>query len=784
MTVFTKTAVDIFAANDASGAARKVANHDVQVWGTEVERALAAFQAGGGVVFDSKDQADANLGYDANTMAWVFDDDPSLVGIYQKQGASGSGSWQRVGDLPYSFILATNTNSGNPNAIEATTAIPIPTADGGALIALPIVADNTASPVTISFNGETPLTIKTASGNDIAPGGLTQNMIVWGYKQGANFRLATDQASAAIQAAAEDAADRAQSYAAMLSADKVKFKTVPLLLADETMSYTPGSGLIEVGPGDIIEAQGFRYEVAASDAEDSHVETAGGVKLDAVAATVLDPRQFGIPHESADVEYVTQQWQKLLDFAGGAWIDGGGRLYEIDRIFGHSHQRIRNVRFLKTASDQDSNAALTFESEKWESGPTPPEPLRDIVLEDVEVDGNRDFQTNILAAEENGGRHGIAFYGRIHDVTLRRVHSHHCATDGVIFWSGYRRNPVYEDRDDNDFCFRDIVLDSCRFTWNGRCGYSLDSVINFTSINGKYNDNGRDTKDTDPLDLDGGNRSSYGSRARRFNGGPFGRGFFWEDYGLGSSFANILSIGDQCHRNAQGFLIHSALLADDWQLPGYSPRGPFKVIDIDIDEALNVSEHGQPLSNYPAISVYAQNSNQNLVPFRDIRISGRIEGQILLRGVNGFNFDGKMKLSTNYFAKVIVRDVSNATFNMNESGAGVIANVLGDPIWYHPTISGGANTTNITSTTPREIDISGPYVLKYSIRATAVSNGIVSLTFSPPAGHDVEVLSASAADFSTGAAIAASIADETVAVQNATSGQVISFTVTVAVRLS
>ncbi|HEY8386413.1 MAG TPA: hypothetical protein VIK82_09370, partial [Porticoccaceae bacterium] len=67
MTVFTKTAVDIFSAQDASGAARKVSNHEVQVWGTEVERAIAAFQAGSGVIFQSKAQADANLGYDANT---------------------------------------------------------------------------------------------------------------------------------------------------------------------------------------------------------------------------------------------------------------------------------------------------------------------------------------------------------------------------------------------------------------------------------------------------------------------------------------------------------------------------------------------------------------------------------------------------------------------------------------------------------------------------------------------------------------------------------------------
>src|SRR5690606_13832238 len=120
--------------------------------------------------------------------------------------------------LPYSFILATNTNSGDPNAIEATTAIPIPAADGGALIALPIVADNTASPVTVSFNGGPALTIKTIADNDVPATALAAGMIVWGFKKGDEFRLATDLSSAASQAAAEAAAQEAQAAQATAEA--------------------------------------------------------------------------------------------------------------------------------------------------------------------------------------------------------------------------------------------------------------------------------------------------------------------------------------------------------------------------------------------------------------------------------------------------------------------------------------------------------------------------------------------------------------------------------------
>jgi hypothetical protein len=122
----------------------------------------------GGLIYDSKADLDADLDHAANSMAWVIGDSTAANnGIYQKSGASGSGSWTRIADLPHGFIKATNIGAGTADAIQATTSIPIPTSDGAALIALPIVADNTASPVTVSFNGGPALTIKTIAGNDV-----------------------------------------------------------------------------------------------------------------------------------------------------------------------------------------------------------------------------------------------------------------------------------------------------------------------------------------------------------------------------------------------------------------------------------------------------------------------------------------------------------------------------------------------------------------------------------------------------------------------------------------
>ena len=63
---------------------------------------------------------------------------------------------------------------------------------------------------------------------------------------------------------------------ASLSAS-ASFDTVALLLADTDMAYSSGSPT--VSSGDIVEAGGHRYEVAASGASDNDVVTAGSVKL-------------------------------------------------------------------------------------------------------------------------------------------------------------------------------------------------------------------------------------------------------------------------------------------------------------------------------------------------------------------------------------------------------------------------------------------------------------------------------------------------------------------------
>lgn len=307
MTVWTKLGNDVFSPVDSAGDPRKVENHDAQVWATEVERMFSAWLASGGAIFATKAQADGSLAYPANTMAWVLGDaTASNNGIYQKIGASGSGSWQRRGDLPYSYIKATNAGAGTANAIAATTPVPVPGADGGALIALNITDANTGAAV-VSFNGAAALTIVGVGGEPVSAGDLVVGMIVAGYKSGTEFRLITDTSSAANKAAAEAAqakaeaaeagAEAARDIAAGYASDAVSQGNVPIyatVAGMSELSVPAGISALRVN-GYAAAGDGGRALYKRVDSEPTHAgkfQSADGAWWE-IAEEVITPLMLG-----------------------------------------------------------------------------------------------------------------------------------------------------------------------------------------------------------------------------------------------------------------------------------------------------------------------------------------------------------------------------------------------------------------------------------------------------------------------------------------------------------
>lgn len=221
---------------------------DIREWGTWLESYIGAIGANGGVVFDDKASIDASLAYDANTMAWVVaDDTPANNGIYKKIGASGSGSWVRVADLPYSYVAVVDDGTSSANAMSMDATVPV---GFGTIIAVQVPYTNTDTAVTIAFNGGTTMDVKTASMNNPPVGALIQDMVVLGFIDEVNmvFHLLTDISSAAIQAAAEAAAEAAEAAAAIVdpSTWTLKLSDINTITADGTLLATDARALFKL----------------------------------------------------------------------------------------------------------------------------------------------------------------------------------------------------------------------------------------------------------------------------------------------------------------------------------------------------------------------------------------------------------------------------------------------------------------------------------------------------------------------------------------------------------
>ncbi|MGV1867233.1 MULTISPECIES: hypothetical protein [unclassified Rhizobium] len=200
---FSPSAEDVFADGPSSNPLQP-SKLEIRRLLSGYESVMNAFVGGGSDIAYTLSQLNMFLTPGPFSSAWVVQDPVAANnGIYQKSGSPGTGFWQRIADLPYSFIVATDAGAGTANAILATSSIAISTSS---LVVLNISRDNTGSPVTVQFNGASILTIKSNSGNDILPGGLTAGMQVLGRIVESTFRIVTDQIGAAILAAAESAA--------------------------------------------------------------------------------------------------------------------------------------------------------------------------------------------------------------------------------------------------------------------------------------------------------------------------------------------------------------------------------------------------------------------------------------------------------------------------------------------------------------------------------------------------------------------------------------------------
>lgn len=307
---------------------------EIREWGTYVEALYAAVQAGGGVVFQTK--ASMTLGYAANQIAWVVADATAANnGIYQKQGASGSGSWLKVAELPYSVIYAQNDNSGTANAVKATASVPVSTAAYSQLITVPFTVANTGA-MTLSINNETPRPLVTNTGQAIAAGYMQPGMAAFVQIDGAGkYRLFSYGDASAIQAAAEAA--RTGAEAARDAAQAAVSSIVPNTFATRAAAtaYSPvvAPDFLSIA-GYTVSGDGGAALYKKVGSQPSHagkfsitLQNATVVWYE-IAEEVLRPEMFGaIGNDIADD---TAKWQTAAQLAAGKRLEGyPGKTYNL-----------------------------------------------------------------------------------------------------------------------------------------------------------------------------------------------------------------------------------------------------------------------------------------------------------------------------------------------------------------------------------------------------------------------------------------------------------------------
>lgn len=217
MVLLTEKGATVFNGQDIGGNAIPVDNSKAATWSAEMENAVDLVQSlqtgsfSGALVKTSLSALNSDLAHDADSMAWVIGDSTQgNDGVYQKQGASSSGSWTRIADLPYGVIKLNNGGSGTANNLVAASSLRIPDSSYGALMILNLTATNTGA-MTLAVNGETAKPIVTNSGNSIVSGYFSSGRTALLVDDGTNYRLLTDGDASASAAAAETARDEAEA---------------------------------------------------------------------------------------------------------------------------------------------------------------------------------------------------------------------------------------------------------------------------------------------------------------------------------------------------------------------------------------------------------------------------------------------------------------------------------------------------------------------------------------------------------------------------------------------
>lgn len=296
------------------------------------------------------------------------------------------------------------------------------------------------------------------------------------------------------------------------------FGTLTALLADTTMDYTAGAGVTLVAADDLLRVTelGATYKVAASGAIDHHLTTAGGVKLYALplfggpGGRAFAPQQFGaVPADklylntgntrwttdagltTAATDYTTEL-QTCIDEADV--VLGGGGHYMVSQLQVLSNKTVRDLFLYAAPQNTDVQVSPIYLGRDSTFGRTSQSvanisnPVENVLLENIHIDGARELQTNCVSAD--GGRYGIRARGYHKNVRIENCSANYCATDGLEIHRGIG---TLASNDDALRPQKDIWIENCTFDWNRRHGASGNGIEGLSITGCTFRNNGKNS---------------------------------------------------------------------------------------------------------------------------------------------------------------------------------------------------------------------------------------------------------------------------------------------------
>ncbi|KKR32709.1 MAG: hypothetical protein UT66_C0057G0007 [candidate division CPR2 bacterium GW2011_GWC1_39_9] len=350
----------------------------------------------------------------------------------------------------------------------------------------------------------------------------------------------------------------------------------------------------------------------------------------------------GITDDTAAIQRAINELPVSATLVGEA-----DKWYLVSSVYLKSNMTLANIKLLAKPTHETNILQSVVNIGKWYEKTL----KKDIIIRDIEINGQRSKFTNIRA-DEDGGKHGIKVVGRAENITIERVQSHHNATDGLMIHQGVGNIP--DGYDVTEPLIKNITVRDSVFNYNRRCGISAQSLDGalFDRVITNYND-------TDIDQTEGGRGITM-----NYTGSRFAQGMDIESDGKpGQQSKNVTVQNSESRGNAtQGFCVSEHLPPSD---ANYRPHENIKFIG-------NVADSGNvPGRDLFGIIIFNDKRTDpkkgyNNIVIRDNKLN---DGGVALISVDGaIVANNEMKVSD---GTALFADYTNAVTLSNNISNGV-----------------------------------------------------------------------------------------------------------------